>query len=273
MKKIFSMLLPFIVSGVFAQKPPEKIYGTVIIEPGKAMKMTEVTLGEWIGFIINHDFDSSLFPINKNVPPETAVIFDDLRKKESFTFLNIVKNKGTVKKYNGLLGVTPTNAIKKILHTDSNDFSLQIPITGISFEQAEKFCFWKEHQINQSAAVPIHIALPEISDYKKVLPDKDSLNSSKCPMLNFYNCNCITTKYKKLNKAQGKSLVRADSYWPSDLGLYNLQGNAAEMTATRSVAMGGSFRHPAIASFSNQTQVYSHPEDWLGFRYIVTLKR
>ena len=76
----------------------------------------------------------------------------------------------------------------------------------------------------------------------------------------------------KLYMSAGLYLVRVDAYWPSDLGLYNLQGNAAEMTSTEGIAMGGSFSHYAIQSFNDQKQQYSKAENWLGFRYTVTLR-
>jgi hypothetical protein len=42
------------------------------------------------------------------------------------------------------------------------------------------------------------------------------------------------------------------------------------MTATKGIAMGGSFRHYAFECCRDNQQTYSKPEDWLGFRYIVT---
>ena len=64
--------------------------------------------------------------------------------------------------------------------------------------------------------------------------------------------------------------MRVDSYWPNDLGFYNLQGNASEMTNTKGIAIGGSFRHYAIESLNTKKQEYNQPEDWLGFRYMIT---
>jgi hypothetical protein len=44
------------------------------------------------------------------------------------------------------------------------------------------------------------------------------------------------------------------------------------MTNEEGIAMGGSFRHFARESFSDKIQEYSKAEDWLGFRYIVTVR-
>jgi hypothetical protein len=134
------------------------------------------------------------------------------------------------------------------------------------------FCQWKENLINSSQATKITVSLPSVDIYKRVITNKDSLNSKNCAQYNSINCNCISESKKDHNKFQGKSLLRADSYWPTELGLFNLQGNAAEMTNIEGIAMGGSFRHYAKESFSDKTQQYSTPEDWLGFRYIITLR-
>ena len=82
-------------------------------------------------------------------------------------------------------------------------------------------------------------------------------------------------KNKQLDKAystQGRNVIRVDAHWPTKSGIYCLQGNAAEMTSTKGIAMGGSFRHYARESYNDQTQTYNKAEDWLGFRYIVTLR-
>jgi hypothetical protein len=73
-----------------------------------------------------------------------------------------------------------------------------------------------------------------------------------------------------LNSSQ--NLARADAYWPTHEGLYNLEGTAAEMTSTKGIAMGGSFCQYACECTGDHQQTYSGPQDWLGFRYIVTLR-
>ena len=68
-----------------------------------------------------------------------------------------------------------------------------------------------------------------------------------------------------LNQSIGTHLQSADWFWPDDNGLYNLQGNAAEMTITEGVAMGGSIpRQYARQTFKDDQQLYAGPQDWLG---------
>ncbi len=86
--------------------------------------------------------------------------------------------------------------------------------------------------------------------------------------LNYKHDECNSTN--KSIKSQGSSLVRADCYLPTKLKIYCLPGNAAEMTSTEGIAVGGSFKHFASQSYSNQVQKYSGEEEWLGFRCLIT---
>jgi hypothetical protein len=58
---------------------------------------------------------------------------------------------------------------------------------------------------------------------------------------------------------------------PNAYGLYNMIGNVAELTATPSVAKGGSFEQ-SINDFTLQTNFpYAKPTEWLGFRCACTI--
>ena len=61
------------------------------------------------------------------------------------------------------------------------------------------------------------------------------------------------------------------AYPPNALGMYNMIGNVAELTATPGVAKGGSFRQ-SIKDVSVQTTIpYAQPQMWLGFRCACTV--
>ena len=148
-------------------------------------------------------------------------------------------------------------------------FSLNIPVTGISFEQAERFCSWKEKQINTRLHKNLKVALPSPSLYTQIIENRDSFNIKRCALYNSKFCNCLVQNKNKEYKHQGKCLMEVMSYWPSNLGIYNLQGNASEMTNIKGIAKGGSFRHYAIDTRNEMEQTYKEPADWLGFRYIL----
>ncbi|MBC6699238.1 SUMF1/EgtB/PvdO family nonheme iron enzyme [Hymenobacter puniceus] len=56
------------------------------------------------------------------------------------------------------------------------------------------------------------------------------------------------------------------------LGLYNIIGNAAEMTATKGIAKGGSFQSSMLGLILKSQQLYQGPQSWLGFRCVATVR-
>jgi formylglycine-generating enzyme required for sulfatase activity len=277
------VLIFIFVCGAFAnlsgQKNSTKIYGTVAIDSVSSMDATEVTITEWISFLINNNFKAEFFPDPSSISNSTRELFEDLKKGKNFEYFEIIRNNDSrVRENYGDMGFRLTKRFNNLIQSDTNFFSTNIPIVGISFAQAKAFCEWRESVVNKYKLIKVSITLPAIEVYEKVIENRDSVNPKGCYMQNSFNCHCFepvkpkgAAAIKNL-KSQGKSLTRADSYWPSALGLYGLQGNAAEMTATEGIAMGGSFRDYAIQSFKENKQNYSKPGDWLGFRCLVTLK-
>ncbi len=82
----------FISFTCLAQKNDTWIYGTVQIDRNTSMKNTEVTLQEWIVFIINNNFDSSLFPENNCLSASSGLLFSDFKKGHHFEYLQIINN-------------------------------------------------------------------------------------------------------------------------------------------------------------------------------------
>ncbi|WP_185817037.1 formylglycine-generating enzyme family protein [Hymenobacter metallilatus] len=59
---------------------------------------------------------------------------------------------------------------------------------------------------------------------------------------------------------------------PNGFGLQNVIGNVAEMTATKGVAKGGSFKTSIQGLTLGGRQAYTGPENWLGFRCLATVR-
>lgn len=264
--------LCWILTNSFGQKNPTHISGTVPIGNLSSMDATEVTVNEWMLFIINNNCNTDLFPNSSSISNSTRLLFEDLKKQKDFDYIEIIDNSRAQKESYGSKGLRLTKAFKSLIEGNTNYFSINIPIVGISFAQAKSFCEWRETNVNKNRSLKVRITLPTIEVYEKVIENKDSINPKNCYLQNSLNCNCLVVKKTKDYKSQGKCLMRADSYWPSLLGLYCLQGNASEMTDIEGTAMGGSFRDYARQSFKDKKQSYSKPEDWLGFRCLVTLK-
>lgn len=281
MQKVFLTLAfaCWTIINLFGQKNSTQIYRTAPIDNISSMDVTEVTVEQWIFFIINNNFNADYFPNPSNVSKSTSILFDDLKKRKDFEYIEIINNNGFLKENYGNKGFRVTKKFKTISEADTNYFSTNIPIVGISFDQVKEFCEWKEQVVNKTRTVKIKISLPSIEVYKKVNVNKDSLckaelNCDVCSnyQLNYFHNKCALSSKHKDIVTQGQGLLRFDCYWPSTLGLYNIQGNASEMTSTEGIAVGGSFRHYAIDSYSDKTQLYNKPEDWLGFRCLITLQ-
>ena len=243
--------------------------GTRNIGKNLNMKTTEVTINDWIVFIIDNEFDSTLFPNIDLLSKPSQLLFLDLKKRQDFDYLTISKPKtdfvlGRIKL------ASSTRKLYEESHEEAKGLTLHLPITGISFTQAKKYCNWLEYRINRNGRIKVKVDLPSEKIYNEVITNKDSLNVKGCALFNFIDCHCISNTKKNYNLYLGKGLTRADHYWPTEAGLYNLQGNAAEMTDIEGRAKGGSFKHYAKESYSNQTQYYSGPMEWLGFRYILS---
>jgi hypothetical protein len=225
------------------RKDPTLINRTVSISDNMSISALEVTVFEWREFILANNNDPALYPDTVALmDPGYRLLFKDLN----------TQNKAAL-------------AIRNY------------PVVGITYEQALLFCRWKQRVVNGTHRddQKILISLPSADIYKKVIENTDSLYRKH---MDRHKCWHWTFNYKHppcdgeggANR-QGQSLVRADAYWPTKLRIYNIRGNAAEMTAVKGIAMGGSFRQYAYQCSSDQVQTYSGPQDWLGFRYIVTL--
>jgi formylglycine-generating enzyme required for sulfatase activity len=61
-------------------------------------------------------------------------------------------------------------------------------------------------------------------------------------------------------------MARTASYFPNDMGLYDVVGNVAEMIQTAGVACGGSWNDPPEASTIHSVKTYAYPNATVGFR-------
>lgn len=262
-----------------AQKNKTTIDGTVAIDSVTSMDKTETTIREWILFIVDNDFDSSLFPDADCIPPLVKLLFSDLKKKSDFEYIKIFGKQNKASGRWVAKGIIETPALKELAASDTLEFSTYNPVTGISWQQAQRYCAWHEKRVNEARAVRLHISLPTVAWLNKLNRNKDSVCAPevKCDSCTGYQLNYAHKKCKmepgsKANATQGQGVLRADYYWPSKEGLYNIQGNVAEMTEEEGVAVGGSFRHFAAESYSGKVQRYTRPQDWLGFRCLVSLE-
>lgn len=260
-----------------AQKIP-KVWDMVRIDDQTLMSAREVTIAQWIEFIIDNDFDETLFPDTSCLPASARFVYNDLMQRENFRYLKMHRSMGSLEKLEGKMFISTTPNFKMLADADTNYFALNIPVTGISFSQVQKFCRWKERKLADDGYKQMSVGLPTIEIYKRVIPNIDTPHK---------NCDCFVmnvrtvkvtkpSKHKNISKiefTQGRGLVPVWGYIPTSLGLFNIEGNAAEMTSTEGISMGGSYQQTTRETYNDQSQPYTKPEGWLGFRYIATIKK
>jgi formylglycine-generating enzyme required for sulfatase activity len=70
-----------------------------------------------------------------------------------------------------------------------------------------------------------------------------------------------------MNTADGWWLMaQVNSYFPNDVGLYDVVGNVAEMTNEKGKACGGSWNHSPEESTIKSINEYKGPDSAIGFR-------
>jgi hypothetical protein len=247
-----------------------KIDGVARLNETIFIDKTEVTVQQWINFIINNGFNDEYFPDLSSLSRIPREFFTDLKNKKDFKYIKINGKKNNSANPLDNFTFEISNTYKSLIKKDSNSYFLETPIVGVTYKQAKAYCKWRETIINKNNAVQIKVTLPSTTIYDMQIDYLDSVNLKLCPLFNFKTCNCINLQKMKKTSFQGIQLLPADSYWPSNYGVFCIQGNASEMTETEGIAVGGSFRHPANESFIGKRQVYDKPTDWLGFRCLYT---
>jgi uncharacterized protein (TIGR02145 family) len=162
---------------------------------------------------------------------------------------------------------------KRLRSGNGNCSLVELPITGISYEQVIKFCEWRTNILGENKIVyklPTpeewkHIALIGLSELNKRNGYCDTLYKGKCPSFN-YKIKCQCDKDSVLGKLNGIA-----GWSPDKNGLYDLFGNVSEMTSLKNVAKGGNFNLYAKQCHFDSVQYYEKPMIWLGFRCIATI--
>ena len=175
----------------------------------------------------------------------------------------------------------------------------QFPVVGISYEQALRYCAWRTERVNEYLwmldndldYVPDYIMADEIPMiYEFRLPTKaewkliaqSPLGAKDLKKLeksdeSFRTIDGVTVhgNFMVLGSG-GLATAQVESYLPSELGVYNVFGNVAELiqSTDSSQAMGGSYLTELQNYYLDQVTVLedAQPNAYTGFR-CVAIKR
>lgn len=249
---------------------PSKIYGMLPVNDSTHIDQCEITVAEWIEFM--HDQ-------NGYVPEPEAL------KQLPYAWLFGQPGGYTFRlawfgQFSSVRIQVPADSLRTRAQRSKAHVLASYPITAIGYAQAKAYCRWRTERCTEvlrsrgETMFSISFELPTASEMDAFLTTVDSTNGT-CALFN-YNCvpcQVDTKKSRRLSFVRpGEDLVPADSYVPDALGLYQLRGNAAEMTATEGIAKGGSYREPAAQCAQGWTQPYTKPEPWLGFRCVARIR-
>lgn len=173
------------------------------------------------------------------------------------------------------------------------------PVVNISREQAENFCAWLTLVWRERTGNPdITFRLPYRAEFLRAAWGESSgrtyawnspllMNEKGQPQCNFLNVGAtavtrdsVTGQLKLISPEEdefysempGTSdlIAPVKSYWPSDLGIYNLNGNAAEMVQEANMAVGGNWNSPGYDVRNESTQNFAKANPMVGFRPVMT---
>jgi hypothetical protein len=254
----------------YSQKKCILIGGTTSINKTTGIRATELTVREYLDFFTSSNYDSTLLPeqeILETLP--YRFLFEEVKNKKSKYLV-----------YYWMGDIHTGVYLKKLKNKEEEKYLstlLSLPITGIKHENAVAYCAWLTKVTNERTlkgrGCKVLIELPSKQDYQNLIPNLDSVCLSNCLKETNYNFNFNKVKVEKESSLKEElakyKLVRVNRFKKDLNHRYNLQGNAAEMTSTKGISMGGSFIHDASLTYSNQEISYIKPEIWLGFRFIL----
>lgn len=255
--------------GVIAQKKKIIPPGTVKINDTLFADQTEVANIHWREYLYSlSQYDSAALP---GALPDTSVWLNDDRyygePYTDFYFRHPMYNNYPV------VGITNAQALAFCQwRTWATNFTVYI--------REKQIEDWRGH-INDTFPLKFYYRLPTVEEWEMLAnPPIDStskaFNKWKGKATFFFNTKerntWINNDSAGTRHYSGYSITAPlNSFFPGKYKTFNLTGNVAEMTSVLGIAKGGSFKHTLAESFYKNTQSYTKPEHWLGFRCVAVL--
>ncbi len=158
------------------------------------------------------------------------------------------------------------------------------PVVNVSHEAAELYCAWATEKVNERLGVKnkyllrlpleaefIYAAEGGNSGQHYAWKGAEMRNAKGQALCNF--ASMADQKKEDLNeKYDGKDLTApVISFFPNAFGLYNINGNVAEMTNVFGQAIGGSWKDKAEDVRNYSVAQYTQSKTNIGFRIVATV--
>jgi sulfatase modifying factor 1 len=229
------------------------------------------------GVIANDTFSVQGFYISKT----------EVTNEEYQLFLQDLKANNKMKEYKiclpdssewGKLSMGGSSAYKDYYF--SHPAYKKFPVVNVSFEAANLYCKWFTEKINLGSK-------SKYNDFR--LPTKEEFiracRGDKHVQMYAWEGNSVRNKDSMImcnhlhiskEKVAGSLTDDVDiiapskSYWPNQFGIYNLNGNVAEMTSLNMISMGGSWKNTESEVQNESVSKYKNGNPTLGFRMVST---
>ena len=142
-----------------------------------------------------------------------------------------------------------TDATFRYEHVAYDDY----PVVGITWDQANAFCHWRTHVMNQFLRSQKEPLLPDFrlpTETEWEYAARGGLGMSPYPWGGPYTRNakgCFLANFKPLRGNYtadgGLKAIKVKQYNPNNYGLYDMAGNVAEWTSTVFDETSGSYSH------------------------------
>ncbi|MGB0390715.1 MAG: formylglycine-generating enzyme family protein [Salibacteraceae bacterium] len=154
------------------------------------------------------------------------------------------------------------------------------PVVGISYEQATAYCKWRSDRVMEQLllkkAQKKNIIIPSKVTYR--LPTREEWEKVAKMPYSDKTQKVLDSKYKGANKANFYSVEKTEeamittapvlSYWPNEIGVYNMRGNVSELVVERGIVKGGSWTDQE-SHIQIETEIpYTKPSKSIGFRCV-----
>lgn len=155
------------------------------------------------------------------------------------------------------------------------------PVVNVSFEAARAYCRWFTEKINAvgKEKYVYEFRLPVREEFIRACRGEshNRIYSWKHQNVQDGKGNILCNHQHDIEiKVAGSLSDNADvtapsrSYWPNEFGIYNLNGNVAEMTNVKGVTTGGSWMDKAENVRNESKGIYTGAQPNVGFRVVTT---
>jgi formylglycine-generating enzyme required for sulfatase activity len=279
--------------GFFDVFPNKKVaaFGFAWIEKERlAISQAEISVDEYLYFLEEVSKDSGDAYIKTLIPSEACVLApyvekDKIGEEPEGRKISWIDEDRFMKENNNPPAVLAKGFDKQAFNPYNR------PITGISYEQAVQYAWWCTSYFNHlyyftkkyNKRVLI-FRLPTPTEFETIARkgydcSTESQKKSRAACKNDLGCALCNYAGKDSCAANnnatamlGNGPYPIHSYFPDCNGVYNLQGNVAEMTSKKGIAKGGSYLHKASECQPESVQEYSKAEKWIGIRLIAEVK-